>query len=151
WIRSVAPTTPIVVATGLDDETTAISALREGAQDYLVKDRIDPLVLERSIRYAIERQRTEEALRESNMRIHRILESITDSFFAVDRAWCFTYINGQCEPYFKQPAGDLMGKCLWDELEGMRGTEFEYHYRRAMEQGVAVHFESVVEATGRWF
>lgn len=49
----------VIVLTGLNDETAAIQALREGAQDYLVKDRMNPEVLWRSIRYAIERKRVE--------------------------------------------------------------------------------------------
>jgi len=53
---------PIVVLTGLDDKTLAINALRAGAQDYLVKGQIAAPLLERSIRYAIERYRSEEMI-----------------------------------------------------------------------------------------
>ena len=53
---------PIVVLTGLDDKALAINALREGAQDYLVKGQIEAPLLERSIRYAIERHRAEEMI-----------------------------------------------------------------------------------------
>jgi len=54
-----APTLPIVVLTGVDDEETAIEALHCGAQDYLVKGQIDSLLLSRSLRYAIERKNGE--------------------------------------------------------------------------------------------
>ncbi len=53
---------PIVVLTGSDDKDLAIRALREGAQDYLVKGQIETALLERSIRYAIERHRSEEMI-----------------------------------------------------------------------------------------
>src|SRR6266849_4598093 len=49
--------TPIVVLTALNDEATAVHALQNGAQDYLVKGRFDGPMLLRSIRYAIERKR----------------------------------------------------------------------------------------------
>ena len=52
-------TIAVIVLTGLNDEAAAIQALREGAQDYLVKDRMNPEVLWRSMRYAIERKRVE--------------------------------------------------------------------------------------------
>ncbi len=47
--------TPVIVLTGLDDETTTIQALQNGAQDYLNKSQIDSILLVRSIKYAIER------------------------------------------------------------------------------------------------
>lgn len=56
-VRAQAPKTPIVVMTGLGDETTAVKAVQEGAQDYLVKGEIDTRLLARSIRHAIERNR----------------------------------------------------------------------------------------------
>lgn len=55
-VHSGAQQLPIVVLTGLDDETLAIKAVHEGAQDYLVKGQLDSNLLARSIRYAIERQ-----------------------------------------------------------------------------------------------
>jgi two-component system cell cycle response regulator len=48
---------PVIVLTSLDDEATAISALHEGAQDYLVKGHYDRRRLEQSTRYALERHR----------------------------------------------------------------------------------------------
>ena len=58
-----APQIPIVVLTGLDDETLAVRSVQSGAQDYLVKGDVDSALLVRSVRYAIERKRTEERLR----------------------------------------------------------------------------------------
>src|SRR5206468_278324 len=60
--HACAPKVPIVVLTGLDDEALAIKAVRAGAQDYLVKGRVDGDLLVRSIRYATERGRAMEAL-----------------------------------------------------------------------------------------
>ena len=56
---------PILVMTGLNDETLAIEAVHEGAQDYLVKGQVDGNLLARSIRYAIERKRADEQIRKS--------------------------------------------------------------------------------------
>ncbi|HEX6712349.1 MAG TPA: SpoIIE family protein phosphatase [Thermoleophilaceae bacterium] len=53
------PEVPVVVLTGAEDEQLALQAVERGAQDYLVKRRVDPEVLGRSVRYAIERKRAE--------------------------------------------------------------------------------------------
>ena len=57
---------PIVVLTNTNDNQLAIEAVRRGAQDYLVKRKINIEVLVRSIQYAIERQKASELLRETN-------------------------------------------------------------------------------------
>jgi signal transduction histidine kinase len=54
-----APQVPIVVLTGLDDESAALAAVQAGAQDYLVKGQVESGVLARAIRYARERKRLE--------------------------------------------------------------------------------------------
>jgi two-component system cell cycle sensor histidine kinase/response regulator CckA len=62
----------VIVLTGLDDYEVATTAVREGAQDYIVKGQVDPNPLARSIRYAYDRKQTESALRMSEEK-YRIL------------------------------------------------------------------------------
>lgn len=57
-----APMLPIVVLSGLDDENMALSAIQLGAQDYVVKGRLEPDALRRTLRYAIERKLVQERL-----------------------------------------------------------------------------------------
>jgi len=52
-----SPQVPIIVLTGNDDQTIALSAVKGGAQDYLVKSRLDRQLLLRSMQYSIERKR----------------------------------------------------------------------------------------------
>lgn len=61
-VHATAPDLAIIVLTGLDDREVAMRALREGAQDYLAKGRLDGPLVERAIRYAIERQKMMTAL-----------------------------------------------------------------------------------------
>lgn len=61
-VHARAPHVPITVLSGFDDEVVAIRAVREGAQDYLVKGQVDRNLLVRALLYAIERKRSEEAL-----------------------------------------------------------------------------------------
>ena len=61
-IRSYSPQVPVVVLTGNEDVEMGLRAVHSGAQDYLVKERINSSVLDRVIRYAIERHRLVEEL-----------------------------------------------------------------------------------------
>jgi CheY-like chemotaxis protein len=61
-LASEAPEIPFVVLTGGNDSELGVRAVREGAQDFLLKDEVDGTLLDRSLRYAIERKRAEQAL-----------------------------------------------------------------------------------------
>jgi signal transduction histidine kinase len=65
-VNAAAPHLPIVVLTGLDNEETGVEAVRQGAQDYLVKGHSDGRLLTRAIRYAMERKQAQEALKKLN-------------------------------------------------------------------------------------
>ena len=58
-IQDVSPATPVIMLTGLADEVTALKALQLGAADYILKGETDARLLERSVRYAIERKKQE--------------------------------------------------------------------------------------------
>lgn len=64
-IRTACPDTPIVVLSDVNDMNLAVEAVQEGAQDYLPKGHTDSNDLVRSIRYAMERKRMEEELRQT--------------------------------------------------------------------------------------
>lgn len=62
--------TPVIVLTGLESESIGINAVRSGAQDYLVKDDINPILLSRAVTYAVERDRLSSHLRQARDERH---------------------------------------------------------------------------------
>lgn len=75
-ISAQAPTLPIIVMTGLDDESVTMGALQAGAQDYLIKGELDSNLLVRAIRYAIERKKAELALREHEKQLQQLNQTL---------------------------------------------------------------------------
>ncbi|RCJ31622.1 hybrid sensor histidine kinase/response regulator [Nostoc minutum NIES-26] len=72
-----APSLPIVVLTNTNDEELAIEAVRQGAQDYLLKRQVNVDVLVRSVNYAIERKQVLETLRTVNETLQTRVEERT--------------------------------------------------------------------------
>jgi diguanylate cyclase (GGDEF)-like protein/PAS domain S-box-containing protein len=83
-------------------------------------------------------------------RLNTTLESITDAFFTLDRAWRFTYINKEAEHLFHRPRAGLLGKVVWEEFKGTVGSPFDREYHRAVAEGKAVAFEAFSTALNRW-
>jgi len=83
-IHEADPRVPVIVLTSLDDDELAARAVREGAQDYLVKREVDTRLLVRSIRYAIARQTADDALRDSEERYALAVQGANDGVFDWD-------------------------------------------------------------------
>ena len=77
-MRRDGPSVPIVVLSGLNNEEVAVKAVEEGAQDYLIKGHTDGALLTRALRYAIQRHRTEENLKDRNREL-LILKTLSET------------------------------------------------------------------------
>lgn len=82
-VYSQSPQVPIIVLSGTDDETVALSAVKGGAQDYLIKGQVEAQLLTRSIAYAIERKQAEQALRDSESKYKTLYEGAADAILIV--------------------------------------------------------------------
>jgi signal transduction histidine kinase len=84
-MRAAVPHVPIIVLTGLDDLELAVHAVREGAQDYLVKGTATVDTLERAIYYAIERKNLEEQLTQYSEHLEELVQQKTAELKRAER------------------------------------------------------------------
>ena len=99
---------------------------------------------------AEERERLLAQERAARERATDILESISDAFFAVDREWCVTYVNGRAEELWGRSREELLGRNIWEEFPVAEDSESGRQIERAMEKGVTTEFEAIWPALGTW-
>jgi PAS domain S-box-containing protein len=83
-LKPVVQKIPVIILTGLSDTCLALEAIKEGAQDYLVKGEFSKSLLAKSIQYSLERKRNLEKLRESNERFNTVVKATNDAVWDWD-------------------------------------------------------------------
>jgi two-component system, cell cycle sensor histidine kinase and response regulator CckA len=97
-LHQQVPLIPIVVLTGMSDETLAMKAMQAGAQDYLIKGQVSGGdLLMRSIRYAIERKRVESTLQKREQELRSLTEHAPDIISRFDTDLKYLFINQAVE------------------------------------------------------
>lgn len=116
---------PIVVLSGLDDEQVAMKAMQGGAQDYLIKGEVDSRTIWRVIRYAMERKRIEEALKNSEANYRAIFDAANDAIFLLDiETLKVVDVNKKGCELFCYPYGEIVGLDIGHLMPG------EGHYTK---------------------
>ncbi|AXE65622.1 hypothetical protein BBF93_16335 [Hyphomonas sp. CACIAM 19H1] len=93
----------------------------------------------------------EERTARSDLERVKILQSISDAFFALDQDWRFTYINPQAEKLLQRSNADIIGKSIWEEFPEAVGSAFQDNYEHAVTFGESVSFEEYFGPLGAWF
>jgi PAS domain S-box-containing protein len=108
---------PIILLTGQGDLEVDLHAMEAGAADYLSKDQIDAPLLERSIRYAVERKEAEQRIREQA----QLLDKARDAILAHDMDGRIVYWNKGAERLTGWSKDEILGErthtCLYDPEE----------------------------------
>ncbi len=123
--HAAAPRIPLVVLTGLDDESLAGQALKEGAQDYLIKGQIETRGLLRALRYAIERKSMEEALFVEKERAQVTLNCIGDAVVCTDITGNISFLNLVAEKMTGWSRQEAAGRPMAEVFQILDATSHE--------------------------
>lgn len=93
----------------------------------------------------------ERELERTRTQLDNILDSIDESFLALDRKWRCTHVNTHFAEQTGKTPGHLLGRNFWELFPFLRGTEFEAEFQRVMRDRVPSRFEAQFDASGRWF
>ncbi|MCY1081418.1 response regulator [Archangium lansingense] len=115
---------PVILLTGMEDETLDEQALKAGAADFLDKSQLSPTLLARAIRYALQHARTLEELRRSQASFRELIERLPDGIGVT---------QGEKLVYANPALVTLIGLSSADELLGGSRAELE---------GIFIHAES---------
>jgi PAS domain S-box-containing protein len=161
-VHHQAPDVPVVILTGLADDALAITAVREGAQDYLFKNEITPALLQRSMRYATERKHAELAVQAERKKLFSLLNSLPafvhllredytilfanrrfkDIFGDPGSSPCYEIIHGRSEPCIACQTAQIIATRTPQQLEvtfPCNGRTYEiYRYPFCTDEGILV-------------
>jgi len=119
-IRSLNPYMPFIVMTESADEEIGVRAIKNGADDYLVKGKIFKDVLRRSIRYAIERKkeqkRSEKALTDERNKAQKYLDVAQVIIVVLDADQKVTLINKKGCEILSRREDEIIGKDWCDNF-----------------------------------
>jgi PAS domain S-box-containing protein len=145
-VKSHARDVPVIILSGLDDETLAVNAVHAGAEDYLVKGRVNSQLITRAIIYAIERNDARKALIKAEEKFRSIFENSVSGIFQTTPEGQYLNVNPSlARIYGYSNREELMarisdiGRLLY--VDPSRRAEF---IRLMQEQGVIKDFESQI-------
>ncbi len=114
WARRRAPEASFVLLARQDDEPKAIQALREGAQDYLLKEQMEPLRLMGFLEHAMERKMREEAVSRERDLAQSTLSCIADAVISTDVTGKITFLNPVAGKMMGWTLSEAVGRPLTD-------------------------------------
>jgi PAS domain S-box-containing protein len=109
-IINASPGSPVVIITGTDNENIGIEAIQGGAQNYLVKNQINPTLLVRTIKYAIEIKRKNTELKESRQKYRSIFEGAASLILSVNPTGNIIDCNNRIQQLLGYDKDEVIGK-----------------------------------------
>ncbi len=137
-LQREAPHVPVIVLTDSEDQQVALDAIREGAQDCLVRGKVDATMLAYELRHVVQRKRAEEALQKSEAFYHSLVESLPQNILRKDLDGRFTFANGRFCNEMGRPLNEIVGRTDFDFFPPALAMKYRADDLRVMESGRAL-------------
>ena len=145
-VLAARPSLPVISVAGTIGEETAVEMLKLGAADYVAKDNLTrlPFVVGRALETAADRRarlEAESALRVSEARYRRMVETAAEGIFVVDGEFAVVFCNERMSSVLGYPPGELLGKHV-SELHLPEDAEFRGDQERRLRAGESTQYQS---------
>lgn len=90
-------------------------------------------------------------IEKSNQQLNEIVESISDAFVALDKNWCYTYMNKRAGEIFARDPKKIIGKHIWTEFPEGIGQLFHQAYEKAFREQTFIQLEEYYPPYDKWF
>jgi PAS domain S-box-containing protein len=145
---------PLILLTsaGATDEISrrALEIFGPKANVTLLERPLQAVTLVSTVKMALRARRRQHEVRDLINERETILASISDAFSAIDRNWCYTFVNAKVAELAGIPREQMVGRVIWEIFPEAVGTEFYRRAHRAMETREPDHFEIFYQPWNRW-
>jgi PAS domain S-box-containing protein len=138
--RRKCPDVPFIFVSGAMGEEVAVEALRHGATDYVLKQRLTRLrpAVQRALREAGEKKklrRAEQEIRDSAALYHSLVENLPQHVFRKDVSGRFTFVNQRFCSLLGKSAEQILGKTVFDLMPPETASRYQEDDHRILENG----------------
>ena len=136
---------PFIIVSGKIGEETAVAAMKAGAQDYIMKDRLERLAptMERELTQAEtrrKRKQAEEGLRESEAKYRQLIESLNEGIWMIDEKAVTTFVNPRMAEMLGYTVEEMLGQHLFSFMDE-QGIQIANRNLERRQQGIKEQHE----------
>ena len=113
-VENCAGDIPVVLVSGLQDEQLSLSLIKEGAQDYILKQELNSIILRKTIQYAVLRKEAEISLLSSESKYHAIFDNVQDVFYQTDLAGTVLEVSPSIKHFTEFNRAEIIGNSVSD-------------------------------------
>lgn len=158
-LKEAGQDVPFILVSGTIGEETAVAAMKQGASDYLLKDRLGRLgqAVQQALdanRLRADARKAEEALRASEQLFRSTLENMMEGCQIVGRDWRYVYLNEIAAGHGQKPVEKLIGRTMQESFPGIEKSEMFSVLERCMADGQPREYDNQFtyeDGSSAWF